>query len=137
MTRLYPIAAALALVATPALAAPDYRINQPLAPAFAAPSYRIDPAFIKTQAAARQWEHAYLVLSAVDLAQTVYALESGRAVESNPLLGKHPSTLKLVAFKVVSGAARRITRCSPISTTATPRPRCASPRSASRPKAGW
>lgn len=88
MTR-YLIAAALLASASPALAGPLER------------DYRIE----RAQQAARNWEHAYLALSAIDAAETIYALDHDLAEEANPLLGKHPSTAKIIAVKVAVGAA--------------------------------
>ena len=50
-----------------------------------------------------KWEIGYLALSAIDGAQTIECLDRGGCEEGNPLLGKHPSTTKLIAIKVGAG----------------------------------
>jgi hypothetical protein len=54
-------------------------------------------------AAALKWEIAFLGLSAVDAAQTIYCLERNKCEEANPLFGKHPSTKTIVLAKLISG----------------------------------
>ncbi len=87
----YALTAALLFTATPALAEPV--------------SYRLTPELRHTQQVARRWEQAYLALSAIDGAQTIYCINvTKRCTEGNPLLGKHPSTFKIIAVKVGTGA---------------------------------
>ena len=45
----------------------------------------------------------YVALSAYDAAQTDQGIRSGRYHETNPLLGKHPTTARLVVTKVAFG----------------------------------
>jgi hypothetical protein len=52
-----------------------------------------------------KWEVGYLALSAIDTAQTIDCLHRGECAEGNPLFGKHPSAGKLIAAKVLFGAA--------------------------------
>jgi hypothetical protein len=62
------------------------------------------PAAAATKADAMRWEAAYEVLNAVDAVQTAYCVHHvGGCEEANPLLGKHPSTAKIIAAKVVLG----------------------------------
>jgi hypothetical protein len=56
-----------------------------------------------TKSAALKWELGYLALSAIDTAQTIDCLNRELCVEGNPILGKHPSSLKLIAGKVGLG----------------------------------
>lgn len=49
-------------------------------------------------------EIAFQALNAADAVETCHIVGSGRGVELNPLLGKHPSCGKIVAFKAASGA---------------------------------
>lgn len=53
---------------------------------------------------AQQWEAAYLALSAADAVETVSCLHAHKCEEANPLFGRHPSTLKLIAGKALLGA---------------------------------
>jgi hypothetical protein len=62
------------------------------------------PAFADTQDAARKYEIAYLTLSAIDAAETIHCLDQHKCTEANPLFGKHPSAVKLIAGKVALGA---------------------------------
>lgn len=61
------------------------------------------PAQAATKADAMKWEAAYQVLSAVDVAQTVYCLDRGTCEETNPLFGSNPKAWKLIAAKVAFG----------------------------------
>ena len=56
-----------------------------------------------TKSAALKWEVGYLALSAIDAAQTIDCLNREVCVEGNPILGKHPSTAKLIGAKVALG----------------------------------
>lgn len=56
------------------------------------------------QARANRMEAAYLTLSAIDTAQTIYALRTGRGQELNPLFGRQPSTFKILGAKSLLGA---------------------------------
>ena len=57
--------------------------------------------WIETQSAAQKWELTYLALSAVDTIQTIECLErtTNPCEEANPLLGKSPSTGKVLLLK--------------------------------------
>lgn len=48
-------------------------------------------------------EVAFQVLNAADTIETCVALGNGRAQESNPFLGKHPSCGTVVGFKLGAG----------------------------------
>ena len=48
----------------------------------------------------RDRQTAFQALSAIDAAQTCYALETGRGREMNPILGSKPSCPKVIAFKL-------------------------------------
>jgi hypothetical protein len=90
-----PIIAAALTFATPALAEqPTYRLTDP----------GFDLSLQRTHDAALKWEVAYLALSAIDTAQTISCLNRGECDEANPLFGRHPSSTKLIAAKVVFGA---------------------------------
>jgi hypothetical protein len=52
---------------------------------------------------ATRWEIAYQVLNVVDAAQTIDCLKRKVCVEANPLLGKRPSTEKIVGVKSAVG----------------------------------
>lgn len=52
----------------------------------------------------QDWEKAFVVASAADLGTTVYCIERHKCSEANPILGRHPSTGELVAFKVAGVA---------------------------------
>ena len=56
-----------------------------------------------TKSAALKWEIGYLALSAIDTAQTIDCLNRDLCVEGNPILGKHPSTAKLIGAKIGLG----------------------------------
>ena len=45
----------------------------------------------------------YVALSAYDAAQTDQGIRSGKYHETNPILGKHPTTARLVVTKVAFG----------------------------------
>lgn len=51
----------------------------------------------------KKLEITYQVLNIVDTAQTVEFLNSGCCKELNPILGPHPSTEKVIAFKAIVG----------------------------------
>lgn len=84
--------AALFCCASPALAEPVYDLRLHT------------PEWQSTHDAAKKWEIAYLTLSAIDTVQTIHCLDRGACIEGNPLLGKHPSTGKLIAVKVALSA---------------------------------
>ena len=65
------------------------------------PAVSASPWQEKTKSTALKWELGYLALGAIDTVQTVSCLERGICAEGNPLLGKHPSTKKLIAVRVV------------------------------------
>lgn len=48
-------------------------------------------------------EYVWQGLNAIDAVETCVFLRSGRAQEANPLLGRHPSCGKVVAFKAGAG----------------------------------
>ncbi len=48
-------------------------------------------------------EIAFQALNAADAAQTCHIVGTGRGVELNPLLGRHPSCGKVIAFKAGVG----------------------------------
>jgi hypothetical protein len=56
-----------------------------------------------TKAAAYKWEAGFLVLSAIDAAQTISCLNRNRCTEGNPIWGRHPSTGKVIAAKLGLG----------------------------------
>lgn len=61
--------------------------------------------------ATEDWEKleaTYQVLNFIDLAQTDTCLRAKTCVELNPLLGKNPSTEKLIAFKLAGGVLHYI-----------------------------
>lgn len=91
------IAATSLLLATPALAEP-YGPVEPVPAATPTDTFeqRISPAEYR----AYRWEAAYQVLNIIDTVQTIRAMDSGRAVESNPIYGKHPTRGRIVATKV-------------------------------------
>ena len=49
-------------------------------------------------------EYAWQALNIIDTAQTAHCLDKGTCEEANPLIGKHPSTGKLIAYKAGMGA---------------------------------
>jgi hypothetical protein len=51
--------------------------------------------------AALKWETAYIGLSAIDAAQTIYCLKADRCEESNPLFGKNPKASTVIIAKVL------------------------------------
>lgn len=51
----------------------------------------------------KRLEIVYQVLNAIDAAETIHCLSMTNCHEANPLLGKHPSTIKLVAIKAGGG----------------------------------
>lgn len=59
----------------------------------------------RTSRAAVQWEYGYLGLSAIDAAQTIECLKRDACEESNPIFGKHPKTVTIIAVKALMGAA--------------------------------
>lgn len=67
-------------------------------------NYRIASQTERTQQSARNWEHAYLALSAIDLAQTLNCLDKHTCTEGNPIWGKRPKAATLIAAKVAGGA---------------------------------
>lgn len=64
------------------------------------PNYRISK---QLDASAMKWELAYLALSAIDSAQTIYCLRRNQCAEGNPLWGKNPSTSKILLSKAGMG----------------------------------
>jgi len=56
-----------------------------------------------TRSAAYKWEAGFLVLSAIDAAETISCLDRNRCTEGNFIWGSHPSTGKIVAAKVALG----------------------------------
>jgi hypothetical protein len=70
-------------------------------PAFAQSPWAGNP----THSAVMKWEVGYLALSAIDTAQTIDCLDRGECKEGNPLFGKHPRAGRLIAAKVIFGAA--------------------------------
>lgn len=62
------------------------------------------------EAPALEW--SYQGLNAADGIETAYIIHSGKGHEGNPLLGKHPSDLKLAAVKVASGALHLGVTCA-------------------------
>lgn len=68
-------------------------------PALASPASRNSA----TKNAALTWELGFLGLSAVDTAETLSCVHRDTCHELNPLFGRHPSTMKLVAAKVGLG----------------------------------
>ncbi|MEK7601973.1 MAG: hypothetical protein AAB472_00575 [Patescibacteria group bacterium] len=52
----------------------------------------------------KRLEIIYQVLNAIDAVQTVHCLSMSTCHEANPLLGRHPSTFKLIAIKAGGGA---------------------------------
>lgn len=62
----------------------------------------------RLQARANKLQMFYYALSAVDAAQTIYAISTGRAAELNPLFGKRPSAARVLAVKGVLGAAQYV-----------------------------
>lgn len=79
-------------------------------PASAQPNWRIEKTkFEKTQSEALKWEIAYQVLNAVDAAQTIYVIETGRGVEANPLFGKKPKPFVIIAAKASWGVVHFLT----------------------------
>jgi len=58
-----------------------------------------------TERAADRFETAYIGLSAVDVASTIYCLDHVKGCEeSNPLFGKHPKAWMLIGAKVAGTA---------------------------------
>lgn len=99
MNRLI-IAAALA---SASIASPAFAQSADDPAAEAAP----DP-YASTIRAAKRAEAGYLVLKAVDFAQTAHCLNRDTCTEANPLFSKHPSTGKLLAATVASGAIQYV-----------------------------
>ena len=58
-----------------------------------------------SKSTALRWELSYLALSAIDTGQTIDCLQRDMCEEANPLFGKHPKPLELIAAKVALGAA--------------------------------
>jgi hypothetical protein len=56
-----------------------------------------------TRRAALRWEASYLVLSAIDAAQTIDCLDRNVCSEANPIFGKHPRAETLIAVKAGLG----------------------------------
>ena len=56
-----------------------------------------------TKSAAYKWEAGFLVLSAIDAAETVSCLDRSRCTEGNFIWGHHPSTGKIIAAKLGLG----------------------------------
>lgn len=75
------LAAAAALIATPAMAEPT-----------------------DTQKATMRYETAFLGLVAIDALQTQACLSRDNCHEANPLFGKHPSRAKMLGVSVLGGA---------------------------------
>ena len=51
----------------------------------------------------QKWETTYQVTSAVDAVQTCDFVARGRAIEINPILGRHPSCGSVIGFKIGTG----------------------------------
>jgi hypothetical protein len=56
----------------------------------------------------KRYEIAFQALNAADAAQTCDFLARGRAYEMNPILGRHPSCPKVIAFKIAGGAVHYV-----------------------------
>lgn len=52
-----------------------------------------------SRSAARNYEIGYLALNAIDTGQTLDCLHRDRCEEANPLFGRHPEPLRLIAMK--------------------------------------
>lgn len=76
------------------------KISLALAPLALAAS---SPTLAADKADAMHWEAGFQALSAIDAAETIYALEHHKADEANPLFGKHPSAAKVILVKAVIG----------------------------------
>lgn len=95
------LAATSLLFTAPALA--ETPAATPAATAVVMPADKALADRLRVSRQANHWEAAYLVLSAVDVAQTCDFLKRGVAYETNPLFGKHPKCSKLVGFKLIGG----------------------------------
>lgn len=62
------------------------------------------PALADTRKDAEHWELAFQALNVVDAVQTIDCLNRDACHEINPLIGRDPSTEKVVAVKVGAGA---------------------------------
>jgi len=70
----------------------------------AVPNYVLTkPERSATRDAAYKWEAGFLVLSAVDAAETIHCLDRNTCSEGNPIWGRHPSTAKIVLTKLGLG----------------------------------
>ena len=56
-----------------------------------------------TRSAAYKWEAGFLVLSALDGAETIGCIHRDKCTEFNPIWGHHPSAGKIVAAKLGLG----------------------------------
>lgn len=56
----------------------------------------------------KHMEVAWQVLNAADFATTEYCLRRGTCHEGNPIIGSDPSTAKLAAYKIGTGALHYI-----------------------------
>lgn len=61
-----------------------------------------------TKRAAVRWEAVYLALNVIDTAQTINCLNRDLCEEGNPLVGRNPSTFKLIAVKAALAGAHLI-----------------------------
>ncbi len=90
------------LLATALLATPAFAETPPTVPA--ASVYARDYRLHDQQKAALRWELAYQLASALDAAETIYCLRTDPTCEeANPLMGKHPSTAKIILTKAAFG----------------------------------
>jgi len=48
-------------------------------------------------------EYAWQALNVIDAVETAHCLDKGTCEEMNPIIGKHPSTGKLIAYKAGMG----------------------------------
>lgn len=51
----------------------------------------------------KKLEVVYQILGVIDTAETLYFLHHDTAKELNPILGSHPTTEKVIAFKAITG----------------------------------
>lgn len=61
------------------------------------------PAFAADRSDVMKWEAAFQVLNAVDAATTIACMHQKDCEEANPLVGKHPSTAKIIGIKAAVG----------------------------------
>lgn len=68
----------------------------------------IERQFRRQQQVANRWENAFLAASAIDAAQTIYAIQNGLGTEMNPLMGSQPSAGRVIAVKAALGALQYV-----------------------------